>query len=292
MPSVVVVPCWRRPELLAATLTRLRLARGAQDHAFLFSLDRGFDEANLEVIRALMPSSSFYVRTAKRQHPYRGAAFSILESLRDALVMKPDFVYVIEDDVLVAEDFFEFHEAAHDLDDDAFAVSAGRNERLNVDGDHTIVDHLAESKKLDAAYRHTSYQSIGTSIKVEFLPEILEHATQAFYKHPIDYCVRVLGDPALEHDACSPTDLIHRIARKRVWWSIYPFVPRAYHTGWASTSDELELEGHNWQARGERVLKMTDRELNEHGEIDISRCRLDRDAPVERLRLSQLPRAA
>lgn len=294
MPSVVVVPCWRRPELLAATLTRLRLARGVKEHAFLFALDREHDETNLEVIRALFPKDKIYYRLARRQHSYQGAGYNILESLRDALTMKPELVYLVEDDTLVAEDFFEYHEAAHAIDEDAFAVSAGRNERFDKDGDHRFVNKLADGDRVDAIYRHTSYQPIGTSIKVEFLPEILEHANRAYYEHPVDYCVRVLDDPNLEYGACSPSDLIHRIARRRVWWSVYPFVPRAYHAGWARVSDELGLEGTSWQVRAERTLAMTDDEINKLGELDetqVRSCQLARD-PTIALRLTELPRGA
>lgn len=299
MRSVVVVPCYQRPEFLAATLTRLRRARGFKEHAFLFSLDRDYDPEIPGVIATLFPIEHVYYRVARRQHNYRGAAYSILESLRDALTMKPDLVYLVEDDVWVADDFFEFHEAAHDLDADAFTVSAGRNSNLGRsfsktrEIDHTLANRLADSVKLDAIYRHTSYQSIGTSHKAEFLPEVLEHANRAYYEHPVDYCTRILDDPDLPMEACSPTELIHRIARRRVWWSVYPFVPRAFEV--RPKTDQLfetyvARQRGTWQSRAEALLNLSTSELVAYDD-ETKPCELTRGRSID-LCLTEIPRSS
>ncbi len=289
MRSVIVVPCWRRPEFLAATLIRLKRARGAHDHAYLFSVDREHDPMVLEVIRALMPLDRFYWRIAKRRHVYEGLTYNLLETYRDALTMKPELVYVVEDDVLVGEDFFEFHEAAHELDDDAFCVSACRNQNLERsfvrnDGgnyrDLTKANKLADSGRLSAIYRHTSYQSIGTSHKAEFLPGVLEHACRAYYENPNDYCARVLDDPDLPYDASSQCDLIHRVTRRRVWWTIYPFVPRAFHVGWVGCGRPNGARlGGSWQDSAAKILDMSEKKMNELADPDhrdIKVCELNR----------------
>jgi len=278
------------------------MARGAEDMLYLFSLDRDHDPRVVEVINELMPSDRFQRRIAKRKHEYRGTAYNFMETYRDAYLCKSEIVYTIEDDILVSEDYFEFHEAAHELDDEAVCVSACRNQNLGrkieptesffSDIDYARTKKLHDTGDLSAVYRHISYQSIGVSMKTDLMCAFLEHACRAYYDNQIDYCTRVLNDPDLPAGAASQDGLIHRVMRKNLWWTIYPFVPRAYHAGFVGfnrrNGRHLAMP---WREGMERILEMSEREMNAAADpefADIEQCELARSAPAE-LRVVELP---
>lgn len=278
MTDAVLIPCWRRPEFLQATLTRIKLARGSEDLHYLFAVDRGSDPRVHEVIEAF----PYRKRKVISHHPYRGPAYNILEGYRELYrsTVDGDRIYLIEDDVFIAEDFFEYHDEAWDLDDEAKIVSACKNQNLAKPKNY--VDSAS------AVYRHVSYQSLGVSFDRRIFPEILEHASRAYYLDPIEYCATRLPDKKLPESAASQDGLIHRIVRKNLWWTIYPIIPRAFHAGFYGWNrNGIPLSG-SVEDAANRLLIMTDHEMNQLADPDfrdIERCDLIRATSVE-LRLT------
>lgn len=278
MTDSVLIPCWRRPEFLLATLTRIKLARGAEDLHYLFTVDRGSDPRVHEVIEHF----PYHKRKVIQHHPYRGPAYNILEGYRELYrsTNDGDRIYLIEDDVFIAEDFFEFHDEAWDLDDEAKIVSACRNQNL------PKLSNFIDATS--AVYRHVSYQSLGVSFDRRIFPEILEHASRAYYLDPIEYCATRLSDKGLPESAASQDGLIHRIVRKNLWWTIYPITPRAFHAGFYGLNRHgIPLSGSVEEAAS-RLLIMSDQEMNQLADPDfrdIEQCGLIRPKSVE-LRLT------
>lgn len=278
MTDSVLIPCWRRPEFLSATLTRIKLARGSEDLNYLFAVDRGSDPRVHEVIETF----PYRKRKVISHHKYRGPAYNILEGYRELyrVTEDGDRIYLIEDDVFVAEDFFEFHNDAWDLDDEAKIISACKNQNLSK------VKHYADA--MSAVYRHVSYQSLGVSFDRRIFPEILEHAGRAYYGDPIEYCATRLPDKGLPESAASQDGLIHRVVRKNLWWTIYPVTPRAFHAGFYGLNRHgIPLSG-SVEDAASRLLIMSDHEMNALADPDfrdIERCDLIRAKSVE-LRLT------
>src|SRR5579864_423806 len=69
--DVVVVPCWRRPEMLWHCLDNLCKAEGVQAMHVVFRLDSGYDADNLAVIREHAGDLGSYELQPAPRCPYR-----------------------------------------------------------------------------------------------------------------------------------------------------------------------------------------------------------------------------
>lgn len=273
MPSTVVIPCWRKPSFLAATLKLIEKARGANRLRYLFAIDRDADPRVNEIIagfRFLSHSS-----TVRRAHAFPGNSYNILEALKS--VSGPgdpdDLVYVIEDDIFIADDFFEFHEDAHRLDE-PFFVSACRGPRKIL---------ASDAERL--VYRSSEYRSLGVSFRAHRLGYVVEHATRKYYADMIGYCAKELPDTGLPIHHVEQSRLIHRVVRKVGSWGLFPVKPRAFHAGFAGYNrGAYALEAESLSA--EALLNLTSDQMNLLADPkyrDIERCELIRSRVSLRL---------
>jgi hypothetical protein len=272
--GVVIVPCWRRPAHLAAALACIQRARRANSNYYLFAIDREPDERVFDVIDTFeLPRRIL----GPIPHEYSGPAFNILHAYEAALAIaekqNEDFIGLIEDDILVAEDVFEFWDDALDADPIAMCVSACKNQMATVEAP------TAEIPRDQLIYRHESYQSLGVALRKELVAEVCEHIKRNYFRDPISYCMEHLPDPGLENWEASQDGLFHRIIRRRHYWTLYPIVPRAFHAGWYGVNRAgKELVG-SWRENAERILAMTGDQMNELADPkfrDIERCELIR----------------
>lgn len=273
LPSTVIIPCWRKPAFLEATLRLIEKARGAHRLRYLFAIDRGADPKVNEVIagfRFLAVSS-----TIRRSHSYPGNSYNILEALKS--VSGPgdpdDLVYVIEDDVFIADDFFEFHVDAHRLDE-PFFVSACKGSRKIL---------ASDAERL--VYRSSEYRSLGVSFKAHRLGYVVEHATRKYYADMIGYCAKELPDTGLPIHHVEQSRLIHRVVRKVESWGLFPVKPRAFHAGFIGYNrGAYALEAESLSA--DALLGLTSDQMNLLADPqyrDIERCELIRSRVSLRL---------
>lgn len=273
MPSTVIIPCWRKPAFLTATLKLIEKARGASGLRYLFAIDRDADPRVNEIIasfRFLVNSS-----TVRRSHNYPGNSYNVLEALKS--VSGPgdpdDLIFVIEDDVFIADDFFEYHTDAHRLDEPFFVSACKGPRKILADDAERIV------------YRSSEYRSLGVSFKAHRLGYVVEHATRKYYADMIGYCARELPDKLLPIHHVEQSRLIHRVVRKVGSWGLYPVKPRAFHAGFAGynrgayapEADELTADA---------LLSLTTDQMNLFADPkyrDIERCELIRSRVSLRL---------
>ncbi len=165
---IVVVPCWRRPEFLAAAMRCIETARGAEQHSYIFSIDHAYDRRVFDVLEGFVfPRRMTLI--SRSEHGFVGPAYNILSAYKAALELarSDELIALIEDDVLVATDIFEFFEDALELDPDAFCVNACRNQN-----DRPVV--MARLDELDSiVYRHQSYQSMAVAHRRSSVEEFL-----------------------------------------------------------------------------------------------------------------------
>ena len=113
--DIVVLPCWRRPEFLWHCLDNLTRAEGIDSVHVLFRPDTGFSPNNLEAIQTFADRlSSFEIHVAD-PCPFRRTKQSanVLLGYLDAGRRARQFVFLIEEDIMVARDFFRWHRAVH-----------------------------------------------------------------------------------------------------------------------------------------------------------------------------------
>lgn len=224
--QLVIVPAWRRPEFLWACLQQLKAAD--RPHLrYLISLDRGHSYAVAGVAAQFRKwLGAARVSVVNRRHSFHGNSFNVLESYRSAVFERhaePALIHLVEEDILVGVDYFDYHDQAHALNPEAFAVSACRNHAYPLD-----VDPPADPMMV---YRDASYQSLGISFKPDIVRRFARHAQPPYYKRPQAYCQNIFPDSAIPPGHCEQDGLINRVREASGGVTVYPGVPRAYHAG-------------------------------------------------------------
>lgn len=274
---IVIIPCWRRPAFLAATLRLIERARGADRMHYLFALDRGAHPAIVDVIATFKIAD---YATVSRKHAYAGNSFNVLEAYKTAArQLEPeDLVYLIEEDIFVAEDFFEFHQDAHMIDPAAFFVSACKGQRKIFDGDTPSI-----------LYRSDHYQSLGVSMQARRVGSFVQHAMHDYYKDMTGYCSKHLADSQLPAWAAEQDGVIHRVVRRVGGYGLFPAVPRAFHAGFIGYNrggNDHTIDQTKWRPESERLLTMTADQMNQLANSnyrDIEHCELIRSRVSLRL---------
>lgn len=273
MKEIVVVTAWNRADFLHACLSRLMAADDGSPW-YVLSLDRGHDRAVREVAGA-------FHNTVRRatiltpRHGYRGNSYNTLTSLKFAMSQGADLVYLVEDDILVGTDFFDFHRDAQRLFPENLAVSACRNQFFPIGQDPAPDDEVV--------YPHLSYQSLGVSFRRESLTRIVPHITHAYLSNPVGYCKRVFPDTRINPSNAEQDGLIHRIGERDGLPAVYPFAPRAYHAGFVGYHRSGRSLNGTTEQRSAQILAMSSEEMNNHARMYKDHVAVDLDAPRKRV---------
>lgn len=260
--ETVIVTAHKRADFLKACLTRL-LAADDDRLRYLVSVDRGYTaEVHAVATWFLRRVGTRRANVAFRQHRYRGNSYNVLTSYREALVgvmrlrnfAEPELVHLVEEDILVGRDYFDFHRRAHELVPDAFSVSACRNQNFPMGTDPQPDD--------TAVYLHRSYQSIGVSFRPQPLRVGLAHATPAFFRDQAGYCARNFPGSAIPRAHAEQDGLLHRVLESTGTATVYAAVPRAYHVGFVGYHRKGEAPQGSLDERAEAILAMSAQELN------------------------------
>lgn len=259
--SMVVVPAWRKPDFLAATLHRLALAEDFcnENVGYIVCVDRHPHPDVLEVAWQFRDSREpGRVIVKKRIHEHHGNSYNVLTGLIDALKMPgADLIHLVEDDVFVGLDYFTYHRTAHDLMPEAFAVSACRNQNS---------DQASEDDP-GLLWSHPSYQSLGVSFQRKILHRLASYAQEGYFRDPVGFCQAVFPDSRIPAPHAEQDGLLNRIRESHGLKTVYPDVPRAYHAGFVGyhrAGDPL-TEG-TAAERGMQLLAMDAEELNRRAE--------------------------
>lgn len=224
--DVVLIPCWRRAELLWHVLANIQRAEGADQLHYIFRPDIGHSSEILEVIREF-PFSKEVAKTppSRATHTPSKQSFSVLSGYHLAAQQSTGMVYMIEEDIFVATDFFKWHKAVHAQNPNLFCSIAVEN--------HNRTIH--EPGAFDEYYLTTlDYCSWGPCFHRDtILHHIVPAATWGYYTGPKAQCIAQFpGYPANQNH--SEQDGLIR----RVQWKLgmdrpiaYPYQGRAYHAG-------------------------------------------------------------
>lgn len=271
MKHTVLVPAWRRPDMLHACLTRLAKA-ATDDVRVVVSLDRQGTLECRQVAESFKTSfASIYLRVMN-YHRFHGNSHNILSGLKDCLNLDGDVIHVVEDDIMVSLGYFAYHEAAHEAAPEAFAVSACRNQNLQGDAP-------------GAAYRHPSYQSLGVSFRPGIAELVTVHGEPAYYGDMVNYCRRTFPASKIPPGHAEQDGLFNRVREQARAQTVYPAEPRAFHAGfYGYNRTGLKLTG-SIERRSAKILSMTSDEMNDratqmkdHEVID-----LDENLPVDKI---------
>lgn len=253
MTELVIVTAWKRPDFLSAALQRLLVADDGRQRYWI-SLDRLHTRECAMVAVQFTRKLGGRATIRRRSHRHKGNSYNVLTSYREAVSVAPDLVHLVEEDVFVGADYFEFHRRAHQLVPDAFAVSACRNQQFPPD--------VNPPDEQDAVYPHISYQSLGVSFRLEPLAQVVQHAQHGYFARPVAYCAQKWPNSAINPNNAEQDGLIHRMIEASGRPTVYPFSPRAYHAGFVGYHRKGSGPVGTVEDRAAYLLRMTTDELN------------------------------
>lgn len=223
MRDLILVPTFKRTEYLELCLERLAAVKPSYAEVWVCHDNRP---------RMPFPREAFTL--AERfgaqlcmlaPHWNLGNVTNFLESYKHAYDSPARYVYLVEDDVLVGNDFFKWHEAVQARGD--YFCSVGWHDIRNpafmpVEDPHALVESAVD------------FSSIGVCWKRENLAAVVAHAKTAYYSSLTGYMRKTFPDsPIPPHQWTEQAGLIMRVllagkGKRVVCW---PSVPRCAHIG-------------------------------------------------------------
>lgn len=268
--QIVIVPGWRRAGFLEACLRRVQ-ACDRPDLLVWVALDRGHDQASMGVAQRWASEWPGRYEILVDNHPYTGNSHNLLCMYKHALDHRPrpDLIHLVEEDVFIADGYFDFHYQAHAMAPNAFAVSACHAQFLQCGPSPE-----PHPGRLSLAAR---YQSLGVSFRPDRLEVIRRHLVPGYFSSPVRYCQITFPHSLLPKSNAEQDGLLDRLVEASGTGVAYPWTPRAYHAGFIGYHrNGLQLPGSPLE-QADRLLAMTTDELNaaaysypDHVAIDLN----------------------
>lgn len=224
MKDIVLIPCWQRPEFLSLCIEQILSAEGCENYHYLFLLDRGFAKENLDLI-SIFPLDKTTLPRPETVPGIGRQSMNLLEGYRWASEQDCKKVFLIEEDIMIANDFFTWHEAVHEAEDLLCSIATENNNTV-----HFAEDNLSkyyEGSPMD-------FQSLGVCWDREALKKyIIPHATKEYYRNPRGYVLAKFPTSVMGGNYAEQDGLIRRIRELECPLQvIFPDVPRAFHAGY------------------------------------------------------------
>lgn len=221
--NTVLIPCWRRPEMLWHCLANIKRAHGSDAYHYIFRMDKGYDPALHEVIEGFPFSYQISEAGPTKYREISKQSHNLLQGYALAAQLSDGLVIMIEEDVMVATDFFGYHEAVHESEPGLFCSIAVANPNRT----------MQDSGPRDAYYiSDGDYCSLGVAFKRDVLQQLIApHACADYFTNPEGYCRKhFLGSP-IGHSYVEQDGLIRRIQMRQSRPIAYPWQAKAYHAG-------------------------------------------------------------
>ncbi len=231
--DIALIPCATRPEMLHHCLERIKLCKDRPK--VLFHVDFKHDKDIFTVIESYPFEKEVIVNS---RHAWNKLPVNILRGYREAVNRTDDLVYMIEDDVMISTDFFNWHKKVHEVEKEIFCSIGSRNNNH----DRSLDLEQDPSKYYKS---HLTYQSLGVCFQKEILIDyVLPHANDSYYSNNQKYCPENYPASQLGNQWCEQAGLIRRIQEYNRFPIVYPFLPRAYHAGFYGKNRRGRITGH------------------------------------------------
>lgn len=217
--SVVVMPALRRPEMAALALQRIRQTPESSQLDVRIFVDFTTDQVlgEFEYVRdEYFPEATIYHAREHIQVP--SGSWNILHALQAGYDSGAEFIFLIEEDVMVFPDYFTWN--------------------FKQDG-----DHFATCGRYRKEYRMDYYTNPGACFKSDSLRWVIPHINNSYFEDQRSYLDETFGPM----DEASPLDdgLIRRVIRQRNAEILYPETPKVAHQGfhYYNQFQQFKVEG-------------------------------------------------
>ena len=264
--NIVLIPCWRRAEFLQLCIEHIYEANRAKDQFYIFLIDRDFHR-DVKLVAEQFKLDK-HIRFTPF-HNFRGNSYNVLNgynlALNEADKYKPDLVYLIEEDIYVGKDFFDFHKKVQEQYDNFF-VSGVMNQNYNKDGFDP-----------SSVYYYSMFQSLGLSWKIDKLKYLMGMVKPGYYGNMTKHLSMMFPNSKFGTKWCEQDGLINRVMEAYSLKGLYPIVPRAYHAGFIGYNRPATSIQGGLKDRIDCLKNMSIEEMNNRAKIykDIKPCSLD-----------------
>jgi len=235
--DIVLVPCWRRPEMLWHCIDNLCQADGIESMHVVFRPDSGYDPDTLSVIHGFAARLPSYEIQPVPRCPYRRTKLSanILLGYLQAAARAHRYVYMIEEDIMIGRDFFRWHAKVQSHHNGVFCSIAVRNHNRRV-----VTPHDPDGYYLSSG----DYCSWGVCFDRFVIGSLIApHVNLAYLSRPKRYLRRHFRGSRVDLAFVEQASLLRRVQEICGRPIAYPAVPRAYHAGFYGRNRPGGVEG-------------------------------------------------
>lgn len=234
--NTVLLPNYFRPEMLYYCLNQIKKAEGAEKNHYVFQLDYGFNHMLLNIIRGFPYSHEIRIQKRVKIHRDAKQSYNLLEGYMYCAEKSSGLVFMIEDDVMISNDFFVLHETIHKMLPDIFCSIAveNPNRKLNFEKKEPSMIYITSG----------DYCSLGVCFSKNIIKKmIVPHCNSNYFNAPSDYIRQTFPRSEISGAYSEQDGLIRRIQTESGRAIVYPVVPRAYHAGYYGKNRKKYISG-------------------------------------------------
>lgn len=221
--SVVVIPVFSRPDFLEVCLDHIVKADDFDKHKYLFCLDYGYNPEVIKIINKY-PLMAAAMKVPDNHLKEGKQSYNVINGLIMAAEVSDDKVYYIEDDCLIARDFFTFTGGVVEKED-VYCCIASMSDRPTIKAVNDENCYYIKENDND-------YRGIGVCFSTAKLNEYLKpHHDMRYYRNIKGYCQRFFPESELGGQWAEQDGLQRRIIEKNKLKVAFSSVPRCFHAG-------------------------------------------------------------
>ncbi len=223
--DVLVLPCWRRPEFLWHCLDNLTRAEGFGSVHVLFRPDTGYLPDNIDVIHSFAERLPSFEISLPPPCPFRRTKQSanLLLGYLAAAAPATQYVFLVEEDTMVARDFFRWHRAVQAAAGPLFCSIATRNPNRAVTPPEDPEGYYISSG---------DFAANGVCFDKSVVQRLIApHVNMAYFRRPKAYLRRHFPESRVGLGFVEQDGLLRRIQERSDLPIAYPCMPRGFDAG-------------------------------------------------------------
>lgn len=223
--DVLVLPCWRRPEFLWHCLDNLTRAEEFGSVHVLFRPDTGYLPDNIDVIHSFAERLPSFQISLPPPCPYRRTKQSanLLLGYLAAAAAARRYVFLVEEDTMVARDFFRWHRAVQAAAGALFCSIATRNPNRAVTPPEDPEGYYISGG---------DFAANGVCFDKSVVRRLIApHVNMAYFRAPKAYLRRHFPASAVGLGFVEQDGLLRRIQERSDLPIAYPCMPRGFDAG-------------------------------------------------------------
>lgn len=224
--NTVLLPVFRRPEFFYFLAQSIKNARGADRYRYIVAAEHGCDPQFVPLLKDLQASLGCQVQVELRQRRY-GLTENILEGLKLAQSLSSEFTIILEEDLMISRDFFEFLEFLnrHFARPDVLSFDGAPQSLIDLGLDPALADSTA-------VCRGNWYVPLASCIRKQaFEKFLLPHCRREYYDNNEAYLRAQFPQSPLKNLYLRQAGLIERVRHQHQLVTLRPAMPRVRHIG-------------------------------------------------------------